>query len=146
MKASGAIVIGVVLLGVFLSGGLTPVQAADYLGEFCWQGGGGGTARLAVTHMGGGHFLLNGKLIGIVTEPAVGSAEVLGNNVYITLTTTGSDVIDTWASFGRVVLDLATLNGTVEVLGVDHSKISPDPNNASAFYDGLKTLTFVACP
>ena len=139
----------VLLLGLLLAGGPSPVQAANYLGEFCWQSPDGGVGKFAVTDMGDGHFLLNGKIIqpaAVLDSVAFGNAEVVGSQVYLLLTSMGSNTTDTWAAFNRVVLDLATLNGTLESINVNHSKTNPTASNAQTSYDGVQPLTFVPCP
>jgi len=70
-------------------GQISSGEAATSLGEFCWQTP-GGTTKLAVTDMGGGHFLLNGRSThpdGTVTAE-YGSAEVVGASVIISGTGT----------------------------------------------------------
>jgi hypothetical protein len=151
MKARGVIGIMGILLGLLLAGGLSPVQAANYLGDFCWQAPDGGVAKFAVNDMGGGHYFLNGrtnKAGGVLDSVAFGNAEVVGSQIYLAITSTGGDTGGTWGAFNRVVLDLATLNGSVEGLEVDHSQTSASPfaNGMILSYQGVQTLTFVPCP
>ena len=138
------------LLGVLGLAGVPTGEASDYLGQFCWQAtspGGSAVVKAAVTHMGDGHFLLNGNVAGSSAglEPFVGSAEVSGSSVYMTTASAGSDSSGTWTSIGRFVLNLGTLSGSGELLGGSHSASGP-PQNASLDYDGPVTLTFISCP
>jgi len=150
MRARRAPGIMVILVGLLLAGGLPTAQAGNYLGEFCWQSTDGGVAKFAVTDMGGGHFLLNGKIIkpgGVIQEVANGNAEVVGSQIYMAVTSIGSGQSGTWGSLSRIV-DLATLNGSLEGLGVEHSmtNLGPFGNYMQLYYDGVQALTFVRCP
>jgi len=88
------------MLGIAIS----DAYAGNYLGEFCWQDEEGGIAKLAVTDMGNGHFLLNGILTEDEGEIGVmhGNAEIVGDKVYITITAAGSDE-DVEHGHGRVL-------------------------------------------
>lgn len=116
-----------------------------YLGEFCWEDPGGGIARLGLTHMGDGHFLVNGTHTETpdIVQAVNGNAEIVGTQLIMHITSSGSDASEARAFFGTIVLDLATLDGTVEGLGVYYEKpMGPSGIN----YDGVQTLTFVSCP
>ncbi len=153
MKTMRTAVISFLLLGILSLGGFPAGEATDYLGQYCWQvtspgPGGSAVVKAAVTHMGDGHYLLNGKItnpLGIV-EVFVGAAEVSGSSVYMTTTSAGSDSSGTWTFIGRFVLSFATLNGSGELLGDFHSTSSPNPQNASVEYQGPVTATFIPCP
>ena len=117
-----------------------------YLGEFCWQDPDGGIAKLALTYMGDGHFLVNGRhteTSGIV-QAVNGNAEVVGTEFIMHITTSGSDASEARAFLGTIVLDLATLHGTIEGLGIWYEKPPADIGGIS--YDGVQTLTFISCP
>jgi len=148
MKMMGMATISLMLLGIAGFAGVPVGEAADYLGQLCWQGTAGEVLKMAVTHMGDGHFLLNGA----GTTPNgnfdvfIGSAEVSGSSVYMTTTSAGSSSSYTWGFIGRFVLNLSTLSGSGEIMGVSHSKTDPNPGNTSLDYDGPITLTLIPCP
>ena len=124
------------------------VMAIKYLGEFCWQTDDGDILELGVTHIGDGHYLVTGKLVETdgKIEPVNGNAEIINNKVYMTTSSAGGHASETWTFTGRWVLEKATLNGTVEIMGVYHDKTSPDPEHAGLDYDGPFAVTFVPCP
>lgn len=129
------------ILGIAISG----AHAGNYLGEFCWLCEDGSIMRIAITHMGNGHYLLNGKM----TEPegviqAIhGNAEIVGDKVYITTNSTRSTAEETDASMCHMVLDLATLNGNMESLQICHDSTSKEKHLKHV---GPWTLTFIPCP
>jgi hypothetical protein len=109
--------------------GVTPIEAdaGDYLGDYCWNFsnptlGTSGTARLGVTHIGGGHYLCSGVFTVtypiFMQFPTYGNAEIVGGEIYVTLSTAGirNGVIGIDMSKAR--LDPTTLNGTSESIGV----------------------------
>ena len=75
-----------------------------------------------------------------------GNAEFSGGQILLTTVSSGSNASDIWSFAGRGILDAATLNGTLDIMGVGHSKTNPDPENAHPDYDGPFTLTFTSCP
>jgi uncharacterized protein with beta-barrel porin domain len=128
-------------------GQISSGEAATSLGEFCWQTP-GGTTKLAVTDMGGGHFLLNGRSThpdGTVTAE-YGSAEVVGASVIISGTGTRETATEIRATTSRGVLDLATLNGTYERLRIIHTKSDPNPSSAFVVRPDPEMATFIPCP
>jgi len=57
MKTVRTKAIGFLLFGALSLGGIPAGEAADYLGQLCWQAtsaGGGGLIKAAITHMGMG--------------------------------------------------------------------------------------------
>ena len=137
------------LVGLLLIMGVSTVMAIEYLGESCWKTQDGGIFELGwFTHMGDGHYLVTGKRVatGEETEAINGNAEVVNNKVYMTLTLSGGDENETWTFVGRAILNLPNLNGTLEIMGVTHNKLSPNPEEAHMDYDGPFTLTLVPCP
>ena len=148
MRIGGATGIGVVVRVMLLAGGLSTIQAADNLGESCWQSPDGGYLRAAVTDMGRGHFLLNGGVVqpNQGPQPAIGNAEVVRSQVYLTLTVTGADANDTRGSVGRITPNLPSLNGSVVTLEIDHSTTDPTPPNVQVSYHSAKMVTFIPCP
>jgi hypothetical protein len=93
-------------------------RSSVYLGEHCWEGG-GGFLRMGLTHMGDGHV----SFCGLVTEtPApwtmIGNLEVVDNSVLVT-STESATLYGGTIMFSRVAdatLDLSTLDGTAHFL------------------------------
>jgi hypothetical protein len=133
------------VFGLLVLVGSSSVEAAQYLGEYCWQDSGGGIARLAITHMGNGHYLVNGRH----TDPSGyvdavnGNAEVVGSQVIMHITSSGFDVNEVRGFMATIVLDHSSLNGTMEGVNVLYQKPA-GPGVIS--YDGPQTLTFITCP
>jgi hypothetical protein len=102
-----------------------------YLGEYCWEGG-GGFIRVGLTHMGEGHISVCGTASQTSFEWAVtGNLEVVGSIVLGTSTEAGTLYGGTYmfSRISDIVLDLSTLNGTAnfmvmtwddEVCSLDH--------------------------
>lgn len=134
---------------VFLVWGhISCAEAAASLGEFCWISPSGTITKLAVNDMGGNHFLLNGRNThadGTVSA-IYGAAELVGANVVITGTSTRETATERRATTDRMVLDLATLNGTRERLRIIHSKSDPDPTSAFVMRPDPEVVTFIPCP
>jgi ABC-type uncharacterized transport system permease subunit len=121
-------------------------EAVEYLGHFCWKmdyQNDSKILKLGITHVGDAHLLLNGKG---GNEAIHGSAEIDGDKIYMTTSSSGNNDQYTWTFTGRGVLDVATLNGTLEIMGVSHSRTSPDPEEAHMDYDGPFILTYTQCP
>ncbi len=148
MSRSWGSMVGVVFAILLLT--LAPPReagAVEYLGDFCWNFAsatqGSGMMKFGVVHLGGGHYLLSG---GGGPEAMHGNAEFSGGQILLTTVSSGSDASYTWSFVGRGILDAATLNGTLDIMGVGHSKTNPDPENAYPDYDGPFTMTFTPCP
>ena len=138
------------IMAMFVCVFSTKAHAGDYLGDFCWRFtswtyGTTGTARLGITHIGGGHFLCSGVST-VDNYPSnlwpsggkfttYGNAELVGNEIRITLSTAGArdGVIgnDTYV----ITLDPQTLNGIGKSIGVYSEKIELDEI----------TYTFTSC-
>jgi hypothetical protein len=117
--------LSILALGFAIWAAAPDASAETYLGEFCWQGQGDGetgTLRLAVTDVGGGHFLLNGRMTNSST-PATGAihgnAEVVGNNVLMTLNESHIDQFATSMTTCSAVLSPSSLGGTIKCIGQD---------------------------
>jgi hypothetical protein len=134
-----------IVFGLLVLAGGSSVEAATYLGEYCWQDVDGGIARLAITNMGNEHYLVNGRhteTSGLV-QVVNGNAEIVGAQVIIHITTSTFDANEVKGFLGTMVLDLPGLDGTLE--GVDVSYEKPAGPGAVT-YDGVQTLTFISCP
>jgi hypothetical protein len=85
-----------------------------YIGEYCWEGG-GGFLRMGLTHMGGGHVSFSGLVTMAPNDWAMnGNLEIVGNSVLVTATESAALLGGTYV-FSRVsnaTLDLSTLDGT----------------------------------
>ncbi|MHC4687065.1 MAG: hypothetical protein ACYTEW_22570 [Planctomycetota bacterium] len=136
-----------IVLGLLVLVGSPSVQAANYLGEFCWQDEEGGILRLAITNMGDGHYIVNGRLTPTVgnVEAVHGNAEVVlgGTKVLIHLTTSGFDASDAWSYTGTAVLNLPGLDGFVDGVSTWYDK---QGGQSGITWDGQEVLTRVACP
>jgi hypothetical protein len=118
------------MTGLLIFTGLSRAEASDYLGAFCWNVSVGGqiekNMKLAVTNMGGGHYILNGTITDIsdttVVSTAHGNAELVGNKVIGTLNASSADQgwvsISTW----NLNMDMPSLNGIINAIGQDYSK------------------------
>jgi hypothetical protein len=89
-----------------------------YLGEHCWEGG-GGFLTLGLTHMGDGHV----SFCGLASEDPFnwamnGNLEVVGNSVVATSTEAATLLGGTYmfSRVGDVTLDLSTLDGTANFM------------------------------
>ncbi len=120
----------------------TKADAGDYVGDFCWNFSSpkaSGVVRLGITHIGGGHFLCSGVFTvtkpGSMQFPTYGNAEIVGGQIYITLSSAGirNGVIGN--DMQKAILDPATLNGTVQLVGVYFDAVEI----------GNGTLTYATC-
>jgi len=143
----GALILVVVLGLAAIWGSVRSAEAVEYLGEFCWNfasaSHGSGILRLGVVYLGGGHYLLSR---GGGPEAVHGNAEISGGQILLTTVSSGSNSSYVWSFIGRGVLDAATLNGTLDTMGVGHDKTNPNPENSYSDYDGPFTMTFITCP
>lgn len=90
------------MLGFLLSNAIRGVEAATFLGDFCWQTPDGGLVKLGVTDMGGGHFLVHGRATEHGNVEALhGNAEIVGQQVILTVNYSGEDTLETWAGTAR---------------------------------------------
>lgn len=135
------LLLGLAFIGVV---GASAAEASVFLGNFCWTSSFGDVIQLGVTDMGGGQFLLLGRsTFGSQVDAVNGNAEVVGSQVLMTVSFSGADATESWSGTARVVLNLATLNGTIEAMGLDHEMSIPD--SVFTFYDA-GTVTPTACP
>ena len=121
-------------------------------GLLCWETGDGRVLTVTVTNMGNNHYFLNGRFTSLtstegIVEPVLGSAELQGNDIYLTTTSSGSNGAESWEYVGHATLNAATLNGSIEFLGSIHNKIAVvDPFNIEPNYIPSMTLTSISCP
>jgi hypothetical protein len=149
MKTLAYVLIGFV--SIFCLVGLlsSPAEASDYLGDFCWtiaflDGVPSGIAKASVSYIGGGHYLLSGKITADDGKVYIGhsNAEVEGNSILISVNGSGQSAEDMESGTVHVVLETATLNGTWESMGhdVNYSDHSIDIEHETG------SLTFIPCP
>ena len=137
-------VISFLILGIGISG----AYAGNYLGEFCWEieweGKTPFVMKYAVTDMGNGHFLLNGK--GTTPDGYVGvchgNAEIVEDKVYMELIGTVNKEDYLMVGNRSVILDLSSLNGTIEGIGRSYDRNTGEIRTGY----GSGTFTFVSCP
>ncbi len=141
------------VVGFLVSGGIAKVEAGilpgEYLGELCWDHL-GDIYVLGVTHMGDNHFLVAGSVTNPLfpgfTVPVNGNAEIVGGQILITLNASGAGPAAVIASTAHVILDPATLVGTIEFLDLFHDPLDPNPFSAFAFHDGPNPIVPFPCP
>jgi hypothetical protein len=116
-----------------------------YMGEYCWQDDGGGIAKLAITKIGDGHYIVSGRHTDTSgnVEAVIGNGEVVAGQLIVHLTSSSFDSGEVWAMLATIVFDLPSLNGTMEGVNVWYDKPG-GPGGVS--YDGAGTLTKVTCP
>jgi len=138
------------LIGFFMLFGLlvlannSSVEAA----EFCWTDDEGGRARLEITHVGHGHYSVNGRHTDISgnVEAVNGNGEVVAgppNQLIIHITSSSFDADEVRAFLATIVLDLPSLNGSMEGLSLYYDKTT---TSRGINFDGTITLTRVPCP
>jgi hypothetical protein len=113
--------------------------------EFCLEDPDGDVVNLTLTNTGGQRYLVNGVYQADEPEPMVGTAEVIGGKVYMTLTYSGRDPIFSWGGVSHVVLDLPALSGTMESFDIEHDSNNADPENATVRYEAWPVWK-VPCP
>ena len=116
--------------------------ASEYLGEFCWyEAASDSTLKLAITHMGGSHYLVHGRITeasGTVL-PVNGNAETVGDEVIMHFSSSGSSTNDFWTSQDRMIIDLQTL----DILSIESifTNLSPKPDGEiSHRYEYMDTI------
>jgi hypothetical protein len=64
------------------------IARAEYLGEYCWQDDEGGIAKLAITKIGDGHYLVNGRHTDTSSnvEAVIGNGEVAAGKLIVHIT------------------------------------------------------------
>ena len=110
MKATRMIAATLIVLGG-IAWGPAPADAAEYLGEFCWQvTPGNDVLHLGFTHMGGDYFAVNGKMIegGTHVNLITGTAVVVGQELHVQFSTAGIYTTDNAGAVGTAVLDVNT--------------------------------------
>lgn len=146
MKTLAYVLIGFVSIFCLTGLYLQNVYASDYLGDFCWQAKGGEVIlKLGVSHIGGGHYIVSGKLDeGTLRGPVHGNAEIEGENVYVTLVGTEKDDDEISNQIYHIILNINTLNGTVE--SIEHQYNYYEVPAFETEYNEPDTLTFISCP
>ncbi len=146
MKFIAFFLVGIASLFCFMGIAVSNAAAADYLGDFCWSAGpDGGILKVGVTSVGGGHHIVNGKILdpgGGRPDIVSGSAEIDGTNILVTLVDSGNDETAMWTNTISITIDLSTMNGKYEYIGHDrnYTDLSIDTD-----YD-TGSLTFTQCP
>jgi len=148
MKTLAYVLIGFVSI-ICLPGILSSnVEASDYLGDFCWtiahENVPMGIAKASVLDIGGGQYLLSGKMTDSDGNVYIGHANALfeGDNILLTISGSASSNQGMLGGTVHVVLENFTLNGTWQSVGLDVSyaddSINTDKENGSA--------TLISCP
>jgi hypothetical protein len=137
-----------IIFFLILGIGVSNVKAGTYLGELCWEiemeGKTPFVMKYAVTDMGNGHFLLNGK--GTTPDGYVGvchgNAELVEDKIYMELIGTINKEHYLVVGNRSVILDLPGLDGTTEVIGTFYDRNTGEIK--TGYTSG--TFTFVSCP
>ena len=120
---------------------------AEYLGEYCWQDDEGGIAKLAITKIGDGHYLVNGRHTDTSgnVEAVIGNGEVAAGKLIVHITSSSFDADEVRGFLATLVLDLppTNLNGTMQGVDIYYDKSG---SIGGVSYDGPVTLTRVPCP
>ena len=107
----------------------------------------GGIARLEITHVGHGHYSVNGRHTDTSgnVEAVNGNGEIAAGKFIIHITTSSFDADEVRAFFATIVLDLpvTNLNGIMEGLSLYYDKTT---GSRDITFDGTMTLTRVPCP
>ena len=132
-----------VLFGLLVLASNSSVEAA----EFCWTDGTGGRARLEITHVGHGHYSVNGRHTddsGNV-EVVNGNGEVVDGQFVMHITSSSFDADEVRSFLATIVLELpaTNFNGTLEGLSLYYDKST---GSSGISFDGPITLTRVPCP
>lgn len=140
------------------------IRRSKFLGDFCWEyvfDEGTGPMKLGVFHMGGGHFLLSGK-VRLDGEDGViqGSAELIDEKLEILLQlvgralgleipTSNPDSTKTvnlvGAAFFSGALDPETLDGEALFFEVDTFDEDTEGLETGLSYGGVLSLTSAEC-
>lgn len=140
------------------------IRRSKYLGDFCWEYSfdeGAGPLKLGVFHMGGGHFLLSGKVREGGTDFIVqGNAELIGEDLVILLQSVGgsvdqevpipdSDDTQTVSVAGAAVfsgsLDPETLDGEALLFEAAAFEEEPQGFETGLSYGGVVAFTRSEC-
>ena len=148
MKIFRFVVIGFFILFSLLNsppsfGFETNSARGGYLGEFCWETEDGTILRLGFTHVGNGHYIVNGRTIEPGEVHALhGNAEIVGGQVITSVVSTGFDDYSTWNYVGTWVFSLSTRDGYVESIGHYYDKTT---SQFEVIQKG-ETITSIPCP
>jgi hypothetical protein len=156
MRTTASVFLATILLG-FIMLGADEVMAQSYMGNFCWSvtvteyESGPITpvtflSRFDVTHVGGASYALQGPAFPPEENPSilVGAAVVIGSDIYMTLTCTGTHPSKAWRNTGVLHgrINASSLNGTFYEL---YNSFNPSTRLFTPGYSA-GTLTFVPCP
>lgn len=145
MRTAYIVVVFTIFIGTYGVGtvcGSTP----EYLGEFCWEASGGPDyISLGITYMGGENFAVNGCLFETSgnTNLVSGTGRVVGSDFHIHFSTSGIYTTDIVSYVGTMVLNLNTLDGYIEGVGVNADRTT---SQSWTNYDGTMLVEYIACP
>ena len=135
------------VIGFFMLFGLLilAINSSVEAAEYCWSDADGGIAKLEITHVGNGHYIVNGRHTEASGEvqAVIGSAEIVGSQVIMHFSTSGFDANEVRGMLATGVFDFPGLNGVVEGVNINYKKPTGPP---SVKYDGPQVLTRVPCP
>ena len=107
------------------------VRALEKRGDYCWNFSNpvleiSGTFQLHFTNIGNDHYLCSGIMYVDGYEmqlPAYGNAEIIGGEIYLTLSLAGVRNGVIGIDMQKAILDIATLDGTFEYIGVYYDAV-----------------------
>jgi hypothetical protein len=115
----------------------------NFDGELCWQVDNGAVIKFRISYIGNNQYLLNGQFY--VSEEGIdiaqGSAEMIGSNVYMTVTHSGKNDEAMWRGITHIILDITTLNGTYGAINNDFNYSNQSLNTE---YEG-GSVSYVRC-
>ncbi len=100
------------------------VEASQELGELCWEvlenDVVSGTLKLGILLYGDNHYIVNGKALdtaGNTIEILQGIAEIEGEEIWITINSSGRHDGALYTSTSNIILNKSAIDGTI--LGID---------------------------
>jgi len=150
MKTFGFAVGSLFMIFILILGIAISAHAGDYLGEICFNIVSNdephGVCKFGVTHMGGNYYILQGGPIETNEwGPCfIGSAQVVGNQIIISLHATHSDspgsMRDTMSC--QAILNATTLNGTLWCISTEY--LTPYDQFTHSYSEQI--FTYTPCP
>lgn len=138
------------VLMLFVAAVVADVEAAEYLGDYCWNyttdgSSSAGIIRIGIFWLGGDHYTVSGLIT--ATSPQLfqtlihGNAEAVGDQVWATLIDTYSTSTSMTTEVMDWTLDLFTLDGIYRGKWEDVDSSDVESNG---FFSGA--LTYTICP
>ena len=146
-KVLGEVKVFIIISAILYCFGAQQANASEYLGEFCW-GDESATMLLAVTHMGDGHYLVYGRIteFGGTVIAINGNAELVGNEVIMHTSSSGSTADTFWIYEDRITLNLPALD-IISIENISHYIDSKPGGEIIHQYEyNTETMPRIPCP